>query len=182
MKKVWRVFLDDNDLYTKKNDREDPCPICCIELSRWCIDCVVGTVPVLNIASVEQVWLFLLICNKRRDCLFAILDKHIITKIFKLYLRGTKINTTCSVVHLECYHVYHRHCFSQWIAKKQDCPLDGSFNIMPIKISYDTRVVRCGKLLEQFDTNDSVKTIQKDANTRFIKMNQVRALCCPHTF
>lgn len=42
MKKVWRVFFDDNDLYTKKNDREDTwdtCAICRVELGRWCIDC-----------------------------------------------------------------------------------------------------------------------------------------------
>lgn len=40
---------------------------------------------------------------------------------------------------------------------------------MPIKISYNTRVVRCGKLLEQFDTNDSVETIQKRRRLSKIK-------------
>ena len=78
MKKVWRVFLDDNTPI----DICIACAICRDKLSKWCLDCVANTLPDLNFATIEQVWFFLLLCNKRRDCLFAIFDKHIIEDIF----------------------------------------------------------------------------------------------------
>lgn len=136
-KRVWYMkflFGVSQDTY-----KIDSCAFCRSELSRICLDCPYNIVSEEQKATFKYIFMLLHILQKRRESLFYTVDKNIIEKIIKYCLTTNMENTLCSVVHLECNHAYHRHCFEKWIKKRSVCPLDNLPHVMPVFISSTKR-------------------------------------------
>lgn len=103
---------------------------------------------------ITKTWMALLCLKNRRDCLFGRLDKVVISKIIEYAVSVLPIDglQLCHRTILECGHTYHRHCFQQWVQRKQNCPLCGELNVIPIGISEIITEHKC-KIVNVYDTN-----------------------------
>jgi len=175
MKRLWVNRID----YGSSHKRLciNFCAICKNFLNKQCALCQ-SQIPKNNVNEHRQfmkyIWTFLLTEQRRPGSPFNILDINVISKLYKHCITGDYKKNDCSIVTLECNHIFHRHCFEQWIHKRLTCPLCSWQIIMPIKIDISERLGCNGTLTKVFSTK---YTLQQIYDREDDKIN-VQAVVC----
>lgn len=139
-----------------KTDRQsimvDTCAICRLTMSSTCIDCICSVDN--NIIEsykdhARYIWTFLLVQRNRNDSPFNVFDLNVISRIYKYCIEGDYTsNNDCTIVVLQCDHVYHKHCFEKWIHRRLCCPLCNGSTIMPKSLKHFKYSVIDGSLVK----------------------------------
>jgi RING-H2 zinc finger domain len=82
----------------------------------------------------KQTWILLLMLHRRPECLFSMIDRNVLARIYALCLQNDdrvfNLRMRCPVVQLkQCKHAFHWHCFTRWTRLRQICPLCNSVDI-----------------------------------------------------
>ena len=146
------------------------CPICRDTFNNPCPDCA-GKDPEVDAKSIEmvfntkQLWYIMLLYARRPP--FNMLDRALLTQIYKMAIPEQQVIHKCQIVQLSCGHIYHRHCIGRWLAKRQCCPMDNKYMTVedmavssrPLQLTGDTIA-----LVETYQvSNDSPDFISRSA-------------------
>ena len=120
------------------------CAICrgilcdfCVYCSNNDLDSTIKTQHLDDQSRTKNVLFTLLCMQKRNDCVFFTVDKHILFKIYQHWIKSeirNSLSHSCTVDKLLCGHVFHSHCLSFWCSKRDVCPLDNSSKTIPQNI------------------------------------------------
>jgi len=139
MKRVWNIYYK-KGYCPYYNESVQCCAICRNPLEEYCFQCQADCKHTEYKEYAKYVFMTLHMLQKRSSSLFYKMDKNVLEIIIKYALEPDLIQSDCSVVFLKCYHIYHRHCFENWIQKHGGfCPLDNSIQYIPIAIKYKKR-------------------------------------------
>lgn len=178
----WVVKL--NPFVSSSSDLGTGCAICLKSVYKYCEYSIHSKETMIRtVASLEWIYMFLLLCKKRKDSLFSLLDMNVLTRIFKWCLTGIQIGTKCTVAELECGHLSHRCCLVMWcMTKVFSCFVcDKRVSIVPVSIYGKERVLNSGTLVSQWTVPKYVpeyklqaRPIQDDNNNRrVVKSSEV---------
>lgn len=148
MIRVWKVYIK-KDVRIVDHDSIDAFSrydICKRNLLEFCPDYDGYCWSKEPYATIEDVWLFLLMLKNRN---ILLIDINVISLIFEYYLTGFAAVTTCSVIELQCKCLFHRHCLEERLKTKDFADLCKNHYAgrMPIDVVCKRKVTRAGKLL-----------------------------------
>lgn len=139
MKRFWRVSFFSFDPCTPARE-EDICNICWRTMQGFCRDCVEDGCLLPYRIDAKYIFTLLHVLQKRRDSVFFGLDKNVLEKIIRYALKPDPEKTTCSIVKLECEHMFHRHCYEKRIQRMPHCWYRCDLDRVPISIKSRIRV------------------------------------------
>lgn len=140
MKRFWRVWISSFDLFTPTTEKE-MCMNCCQTMQAFCKTCINNGHLVPHRQRAKYVFTLLHVLQKQKGSVFFGIDKNVLEKIIRYALKPEPEKTTCSIVKLECKHMFHRHCYERWIMMGNYCVRCGNSNIkVPVSIKSRVRV------------------------------------------
>lgn len=148
----------------------DTCAICRCCFWDDCIDCYANSPDALTDETHRKfmmwVWKFLLIEHKRKSSLFKLLDMNVISKVYEYAITSSvKLPNDCTILWLECGHVFHRHCFVKWTKRRLICPLDNREDFIPVAIHPVKKKTYHGKLLRIEDLSSATSADGADVKS-----------------